>query len=97
VVGGEIDIATCPALVEVLDTLVAQADGDVVVDCSTVTFFGAAGVGALVAARHRLRGSRHRVIVRNPSESVRRVLDIVDLAEMFADAPDTAAHSPHGR
>jgi anti-sigma B factor antagonist len=93
VVGGEIDVATSPELMAVLETVVAQRDGDVVVDCSAVTFFGAAGVGALVAARNRLRGSRHRVIVRNPSPVVRRVLMIVDLADLFADVADTAAHS----
>ena len=95
-VGGEIDVATSPQLLAVLDSLAAQRDGDVIVDCSAVTFFGAAGVSALVAARNRLRGSTHRVIVRNPAPVVRRVLDIVDLAEAFDDVPGTAAHSTRG-
>jgi anti-sigma B factor antagonist len=95
-VGGEIDVATSPKLMAVLDTVVAQPDGDVIVDCSAVTFFGAAGVGALVGARNRLGSSGHRLIVRKPSASVRRVLDIVDLAELFADVPGAAADSTRG-
>ena len=87
---GEIDLSTCPVLVKALDAVIDEAAGDVVIDCSRVTFFGAVGVDALVRAHNRLDGSRLRLVVRNPSSVVRRLLDIAQLTELFADVPDRA-------
>jgi anti-anti-sigma factor len=91
---GEIDLATCPVFVKALDSAIDQAAGDVVIDCSGVTFFGAVGVDALVRAHNRLDGSALRIVVRNPSSVVRRLLDIAQLTELFADVPDAAASTP---
>jgi anti-anti-sigma factor len=89
---GEVDLATCQTLQTALDALVARPAGDVVVDCSEVTFFGAAGVDALVRARNQLDSSR-RLVIRKPSAIVRRVLGIVHLTELFADVTDNARNS----
>ena len=91
---GEVDLATCPALVKALDTEISHASGDIVIDCSTITFFGAVGVDALVRAHNELTGSRRRIIVRDPSSVVRRLLDIAQLTEVFADEPDRANSAP---
>lgn len=87
---GEIDLATAPTMANALDAAIHLSAGDVIVDCSGVTFFGAVGVDALVRAHNQLEGSRRRIIVRNPSSVVRRLLDIAHLAELFADVPDRA-------
>jgi anti-anti-sigma factor len=93
---GEIDIATCPTLVEALNAVVAHPGGDVLLDCSRVTFFGVAGVGALVEARKELDRSGRRLVVRNPSPIVRRVLHIFELADVFADDEYKSADpTPH--
>jgi len=89
---GELDLATCQVLNTAVDSLVANGAGDIVIDCSGVTFFGAAGVDALVQAQNKLDGSR-RLVIRKPSPIVRRVLGIVHLSELFIDAPDDAHHS----
>jgi anti-anti-sigma regulatory factor len=52
------------------------------------------GVDALVRAHNRLDGSALRIVVRNPSSVVRRLLDIAQLTELFADVPDAAASTP---
>src|SRR5436190_16796644 len=72
---GEVDLETCPELVAALDAAIRQGAGDVIVDCSEVTYFCAHGVRALVEARDQLDGSR-RVVARRPSPIVRRILDI---------------------
>jgi anti-anti-sigma factor len=87
---GEVDLATCPALVKALDTAIEQPAGDIVIDCAGVTFFGAVGADALVRVHNRLDGSGRRIIVRNPTAVVKRLLDIAQLSELFADASDTA-------
>ena len=91
---GEVDLATCPVFVKALDAAIDEAVGDVVIDCSRVTFFGAVGVDALVRAHNRLDGSRLRLVVRNPSSVVRRLLDIAQLTELFADTPDLSNSTP---
>ena len=92
---GEVDLATCPVFVKALDAAIDEAVGDVVIDCSRVTFFGAVGVDALVRAHNRMDGSRFRIVVRNPSSVVRRLLDIAQLTELFADTPDRANSTPN--
>jgi len=92
---GEVDLATCHTLETALDALVTRGAGDVVLDFSGVTFFGAVGVDALVRARNELDSSR-RLVIREPSAIVRRVLGIVHLTELFADAADDAHHSTPG-
>src|SRR4051794_768972 len=88
---GEVDLATCHILVAGLNDLVANSGAEVAVDCSSVTFFGAVGVDALVRARNQLPASR-RLVVRNPSAIVGRVLDILHLTDVFADVSDDEHH-----
>jgi anti-sigma B factor antagonist len=82
---GELDLAACPKLVDELVVAIAQGTGDLVVDCSEVTFFDAAAVSALLEAREELDASGRRLLVRSPSRAVRRVLDILALGSLFAE------------
>jgi len=91
---GEVDLATCPAFVKALEAAIDLAAGDIVIDCSGITFFGAVGVDALVRAHNQLDGATRRIIVRNPSSVVRRLLEIAQLTALFADTPDRASSSP---
>jgi anti-sigma B factor antagonist len=87
-VWGEVDVATCPRLVDELSAAVEEGDADVILDCAGVTFFSAAGISALIEARTRLAASGRHLVVRRPSYVVRRILDIVNLNDMLADASD---------
>jgi anti-sigma B factor antagonist len=91
---GEVDLATCQALVTAIDAAIDHSAGDVILECSGITFFGAVGVDALVRAHNDLDGSQRRIIVRNPSSVVRRLLDIAQLTELFADEPERANSAP---
>jgi anti-sigma B factor antagonist len=92
--GGEVDLATCPAFENALARAIAQDAGDIVIDCSAITFFGAVGVDALVRAYNQLDGSGRRIIIRNPSSVVRRLLDIAQVTELFAEVANRANSSP---
>jgi anti-anti-sigma factor len=83
---GELDLAACPKLVDELVVAIARGTGDLVVDCSQVTFFDAAAVSALLEAREKLDASGRRLLVQSPSRAVRRVLDILALGSLFAEA-----------
>jgi anti-anti-sigma factor len=60
-VSGEVDIAVAPTLAE---ALVQFGDGDVVVDLADVTFIGASGLCAILAAQRHVERRSHRLIVK---------------------------------
>jgi anti-anti-sigma factor len=77
---GEIDLATIAALEAAIEaTEEACGDGDVVLDMSGVTFIDSSGLRVLVTANDRQDASDRRLIIRNPSVSVLRVLEITGL------------------
>lgn len=64
-VAGEVDSSTAPRLTSCIDTLLASAPRELVVDLCEVTFLDSAGLHALVAAHTRAQqvGARLRVLV----------------------------------
>ena len=74
---GQIDSHTSPSLDDVLSAL---ADGaDLAVDLSRVTFVDSSGLRVLVRAHKRQLGGGGRLTIVDPSEPVRRLLDITGL------------------
>ena len=82
-VRGEIDLESADRLWAHVERAIVSGQGDVVVDLSPVTFFDSAGLAVLIKAHRRLNGTRRRVIVRRPSDNVRRVLDISGLSDLI--------------
>jgi anti-anti-sigma factor len=84
---GEFDFES----VEVARRAVQRAGSDarqVIVDLSRVTFFDAAGVRFLLAAREQVRAAGGDLVLRHPSWRVRRVLDLVGaLSLLCPDGP----------
>ena len=79
---GDIDLDT----VALLDTWLegARAEGGpVIVDLSGVDLLGSSGVASL------LRANRHgSIVVRRPSELVRKVLDLSGVADLLESEPE---------
>ncbi|MEU6585489.1 STAS domain-containing protein [Nocardia sp. NPDC046763] len=80
-VGGEIDILTAPAFRKALLGSLKFGESTLV-DMSAVTFFGVAGIRALIAARE-LADRRHCAMCIEGSYCVTRVLEVVGLATEF--------------
>ncbi|WP_456551153.1 STAS domain-containing protein [Blastococcus sp. SYSU D00813] len=64
-VTGEVDCSTAPRLTSCIDSLLAAAPRELVVDLTEVTFLDSAGLHALVTAHARAErtGTRLRVLV----------------------------------
>jgi anti-sigma B factor antagonist len=79
---GEYDIGRAA---ELRDSLLARQidEGVVVVDLSGVTFLDSSGLRALVEARGMLDEQGAQLIVAEPSDCVRRLLDITGTSAMF--------------
>jgi anti-anti-sigma factor len=77
---GEHDITTVRSLARDFARAIAANDDDVVLDLSAVRFMDAATVGMIVGAENFLRPRSRSVLLRDPSASARRVLDLCGLA-----------------
>jgi anti-anti-sigma factor len=75
-VRGEVDIATAPLLRAVLDTVVGRRPTRVEVDLSGATFMDAHALTTLTAVRRRLAGRHTRLVLRDPSAVVVRLLEL---------------------
>jgi anti-sigma B factor antagonist len=77
-VTGEIDIATAPALRDVLDLAIERGVA-VIVDFAGIAFFDSAGAAVLDGAARRARLAHGRLTVRNPGAMVYWVLQTLSL------------------
>jgi anti-anti-sigma factor len=79
VLSGELDMAFTDALAEAVTPLV-DVPGDVVADLERLTFIDSSGLLGLLRVADRVRDGK--LVLRNPSDPVRRVLDLVELADV---------------
>ncbi len=75
---GDIDAAGVDLLVSHLDPL-PDAESDIILDLSGVTFIDSSGFRALIEAHQRAEQSGRRVVMADPSQAVRRLFDISGL------------------
>ncbi len=79
VLSGELDMAYTEALAEAVGPLVEEP-GDVTIELHELSFIDSTGLLALLRVADRVRDGK--LILRNPSEPVRRVLEMVELADV---------------
>lgn len=77
-VRGEIDMGNAGQLVDAIEVA-----GSAVVDLSGVTFIDSAGLHGLLRAQQAGRERGDGMILRNPSEAVRRVLERTNMIDVF--------------
>jgi anti-sigma B factor antagonist len=82
VASGEIDAATSPMLHEACLQLASVTDR-LVLDFSAVTFMDSSALRVLIEMH--LREGTSGVVIRNPSEQVRRLLQMTGLASQFLE------------
>ena len=79
---GEIDMMTAPIFGAIVDAVVDQGHGMVVLDASAIEFMDAAGLRVLVTAHNQLLMTGHRLVVRAPTDVLTKLLQISRVAEL---------------
>jgi anti-sigma B factor antagonist len=79
-VRGEVDIATAPTLGQILGA-VLESHEQVVLDLSGVSFIDSTGIGVLMAAARMADADGGGFAIRDPSQSVLRVLELSGVSE----------------
>jgi anti-sigma B factor antagonist len=87
---GEIDIAAAPTLRADLDDAVASDDGDLLVDCTDLTFIDSSGLSVLLSVVRELQASGRGLRVANASNGVVRVIQVAGLTETLRVNEDPA-------
>jgi anti-anti-sigma factor len=83
---GELDMAACFKLEAEIDRLLAGHEvRRLVLDLDELTFVDSAGLGALLAIRDRTQELGIEMLLVNPSDPVRRTLDLSGTAAVFRD------------
>jgi anti-anti-sigma factor len=81
-VSGEIDLAVAGSFASAVKALVDTGQPTVVIDMRRVTFFNSTGIGVLCDAAESSR-RREIALVVEPSDHVRRTLEISGLTDNF--------------
>jgi anti-anti-sigma factor len=84
---GELDMAFTDTLADAVTPLIEEP-GDLVADLERLTFIDSSGLLGLIRIADRLRDGK--LVLRNPSDPVKRVLDLVELADV---SPHIVIHS----
>lgn len=99
-VRGELDTATVPTLLTMLEGLVDGGHHRIVLDLEGVEFLGAAGLGAMVATLMRLHPAGGSLVLRAVPQQVTRLLAITGLdvtLQVEAPSPDVTLRSQLAR
>ena len=75
-VAGEIDLAVAPRFSKELTVLLGDANGEALVDLSSVGFMDSSGVRELLIANRSAEEGGHQLVLVAPSESCRHVLQV---------------------
>jgi anti-sigma B factor antagonist len=84
-VRGDLDVATAPQLAEMLDLAVGKHPRKIVLDLREVDFLDCFTVNVIVGSAAEIPG---RVTLFHPQPAVRRLLEILDLAQIVVIDPD---------
>lgn len=83
---GELDTLSVPVLRQTVDTLYGNGCFQINLDLTELTFIDSSGLGALVAVWRRCQSEAGRATVVNPSEAVRRLMDMTGIARFLIPA-----------
>lgn len=68
---------------QTLDRALTEDEGDVLIDFSKINYIDSTGIGELVGYLGRFRDRSRKLVLVNPSDRIRKLLEVARLADMF--------------
>jgi anti-anti-sigma factor len=88
---GRVDASVAPKFEEALRQQVEGSHSNLVLEMDGTDYISSAGVRALISAQKALKAKGGAVLLAQPSDRVKEVLDIAGLDALFTVYPDTEA------
>lgn len=85
---GELDLATAPTLERVVNLAVDSGAPTVVLDLSALTFVDSTGIHVLIAAQRRALKQGFALVLRSPTQQVRKILRLTGLDQVMVIEPE---------
>ena len=70
-------------LAQTLEKLLTEESGNVLVDLARINYIDSTGIGELVGYLGRFRNSKRELILVNPSDRIRKLLQVARLDSLF--------------
>lgn len=90
-VTGRVDASVAPKFEDVLKQQVEGGHAHLILEMDGTDYISSAGVRALISAQKTLKAKGGAVLLAQPSDRVKEVLDIAGLDALFNTYPDTEA------
>lgn len=78
-------------LAQTLERLLEEGGGHVMLDLDRINYIDSTGIGELVGYLARFKERSRRLVLVRPSERIRRLLDVAQLADLFPTYDDLDA------
>ncbi len=85
--GGELDMATTPALSRALDTVMDARPHALALDLSELTFVDSTGLRVLITSSRRAAGQGCSYVLRSPQRAVLKALRLTGMDRLMAIEP----------
>lgn len=82
-VTGDLVLSTAASFERRIGSLVAGTVGDLVLDLSRMDFADSTGLRSLIRLREQTTAANRRLVLRDPSEPIRRLLDLAGFDGLF--------------
>jgi len=76
---GEVDISTAPKLRETLDDAYQEKMADIQIYLDDLNYIDSTGLGVIIGAYGRMQQSKNKIILLNPKDNIKRLLNITSL------------------
>jgi anti-anti-sigma factor len=90
--GGEVDLASAPALAQELSAVLAAKPIGVTIDVTELSYLDSSGIRCLCLAAQEAAAVGCRLLLRNPSPTVLQVLEITGVDELLLHDGSNAAN-----
>jgi anti-anti-sigma factor len=91
-ISGRIDSYTCPKIEQALDTLLAGAHCNIIIDFSDVSYLSSSGMLMLINAEKKCRAQgQGKILLANVPERVLSSLKLAGFDQIFEIFPDVTA------
>ena len=80
---GEVDVASASKLRNALAEAYLDKPADIYINAEGLSYIDSTGLGVIIGAFGRMKENGHRIVIEEPRENVKKLLNITNLDKIF--------------